>query len=439
MSTRLDSEFELVVREGPDTGRVVPFVDDAPIVLGSARDAGLRVSDPTVAGRHASFQCHAHGIEVTDLAPGLSGTFARSLRIRSAIVPVGTAIRAGCTVVEIRRRVAEDLSEILKREGIVYESALMQGVAISIAKMAPFDSVVLIEGETGTGKELAARAFHRLSLRRNGPFVVLDCGALPTSLLESELFGHERGAFTGADRMRPGAFERAHGGTIFLDEIGELPAHQQSALLGVLQRRSLRRVGGQKEIVIDVRIVAATNRDLEHDVESGKFRRDLFFRLAVGRLRLPSLRERPEDVRPLVGYFIEELSGARADLFTAEELAVLEERAWDGNVRELRGIVERALMLGASEVTRASASVSVPRIIGPRPNGEPDEGDPGTTDGATDYQAAKAASLNHFERRFFAELLRRTSGNASEAARFAKMDRGYLLRMLRKHGLRNPG
>ena len=245
------------------------------------------------------------------------------------------------------RRIIERRS--LSREtGLIGESAGIREVLVKVEQMAPVSSTVLIEGESGTGKELVARAIHRRSPRRNKPFIAVNVGALPETLLESELFGHEKGAFTGAAERRLGRFELAHTGTIFLDEIGEIPQSTQVKLLRVLEEREVTRVGGSEAIAVDVRVVAATNRPLREHVEDGEFRSDLYYRLNVLRIYLPPLRERKEDIPLLVRKFVEELSSMHDRTFhgiSAEAMQILTEYAWPGNVRELRNLVESMVVL----------------------------------------------------------------------------------------------
>jgi len=310
----------------------------------------------------------------------------------------------------------------------------MQAVVAALQRVAPSNVSVLLCGETGTGKEVLARELHNLSPRREKPFEVIDCGSLAPNLIGSELLGHERGAFTGAIETRLGAFERADGGTVFLDEIGELPLELQPVLLGVLERRRFRRVGGSRERSVDVRVVSATHRDLR----AGTFRQDLYFRLAVVRIDIPPLRERREDVRPLVEHFANSAAPDRkhlescptlenytADdrglLFTPGEWAQLDAYPFPGNVRELRNLVESAVVLGRL-VIEAPGSISEAATIDPGPN--------------LSYRDARRRAVDAWSTRWLGRLLAACKGNASEAARRAQMDRPYLLSLLRRHGLR---
>jgi DNA-binding NtrC family response regulator len=314
--------------------------------------------------------------------------------------------------------------------GVLGRSQSMRRLMATVKKAAATDVPALLVGESGTGKEVIARAIHELSGRREGPYVIVDCGALSPELVASELFGHEKGAFTGADRQHVGAFERAHGGTLFLDEIGELPTELQPVLLGALERRRFHRVGGRKDVSVDVRILAATNRDLRSEVNANTFRLDLFYRIAVLTLAVPPLRERAEDIPLLVQHFAREM-GVEApidELVSPEALRNLAAHRWPGNVRELRNWVEATLALGepleiaSGQSMRPSSSdpyaIAVARLL------------------ELPYKDARAELLTDFEARYLPRLLERTEGNVSEAARVAHMDRSYLFTLLRKHRLR---
>ncbi len=310
---------------------------------------------------------------------------------------------------------------------LVMASPAMHDVGRAILRLAESNVSVLVQGETGTGKELVARAIHEMGPRASGPFVVVDSGALPSTLIASQLFGHERGSFTGAERRQEGAFELAHGGTIFLDEIGELPLSVQPALLGVLERRSFRRVGGKEDIHVDVRVIAATHRDLRTEANEGAFRGDLYFRLAVARIAIPPLRERPEDIDALVEHFASDVTGTSGLPFSEATMAALRAHRWSGNVRELRNVVESALAMGSVNL-EAAGNASAPDKPVAR----------SAVDAASllPYRAARAEALAAFERAYLRRLIDATAGNASAAARIANMDRPYLLSLLRRHGLR---
>jgi DNA-binding NtrC family response regulator len=417
-----------MVLEGRDAGQfaAVPATGER-VAVGSGRGVDLLLHDERVGPRHVEVWTTPEGVAVEDTG---RGTYVGALRLGGAVVPPGTRLRVGDSVLGLVGAAAsDDLQARFAAEGLAFSGPAMTEIAASVQRVAPFNTTVLIEGETGTGKEVVARVIHRLSMRANGPLVIVDCGALPPSLLESELFGHERGAFTGADRLRQGAFERAHGGTLVLDEIGELPLPSQPALLGVLQRRRFRRVGGHAEVEVDVRVIAATNRDLRAEVERGTFRADLYYRLAATHLLLPPLRRRPEDLPILVEHLLAEVAGsAQASPFDTAAMASLAAHAWPGNVRELRAVVERALTLGRLDLN------------GPRsPAAPPPASDraPVSAEGPIrTYRDARAAALEGFERDYLRRLIEACQGNASEGARVARMDRPHLVKLLRRHGLR---
>src|SRR5688572_13229801 len=306
----------------------------------------------------------------------------------------------------------------------------MRRLMAQVERAAKTEAAVHVVGESGTGKELIARALHELGPRADRPFVTVDCGALSPTLVASELFGHEKGAFTGADRQHIGAFERADGGTLFLDEIGELPASLQSNLLGVLERRKLRRLGGRTDIAVDIRIVSATNRDLRSEVNRGAFRLDLYYRIAVVVLSNPPLRERPDDVALLVEHFLRDIGhvGLVESLFSQEAMKNLEAHYWPGNVRELRNLVEATVAMG--EPPRLEPMIEEAA----RSSNDPIGGLLGQP-----YGAARGALLEQFEKRYLADLVERTGGNVSRAAREARMDRSHLIDLLRRHGLGKKG
>jgi DNA-binding NtrC family response regulator len=310
---------------------------------------------------------------------------------------------------------------------MVGRSAAMKPVFDTLARVAPTDATVLLEGETGTGKELSAEAVHRGSRRREKPFLVVDCGAIPPQLLESELFGHERGAFTGAVTSRQGVFEAAQGGTVFLDEIGELTLDLQPKLLRVLERREVRRIGTNPYVPVNVRIVAATNRSLQSQVADGKFRSDLFYRLAVVQVRLPPLRERQGDLPLLVEQIIENMGLVDRETLRAmrapDFLESLTRHSWPGNIRELRNYLERCAAL--REFIPPQPAHETP---GPTPESSAAIGRP--------LREAREVWVNTFEKRYLEELLRANQNRVSVAARAAGVDRIYFYRLLWKHGLR---
>ncbi len=302
------------------------------------------------------------------------------------------------------------------------ESPAMKRLYTLAARVASSEVSVLLFGESGTGKELLARALHDQSPRASGPFVTVDSGAVTPTLFSSELFGHERGAFTGADRQHIGAFERASGGSLFLDEIGELPPELQPALLGALERRRIRRVGGQKDVDVDVRLISATHRDLRSDVNSGNFRLDLFYRIAVVMLRVPPLRERLSDIPDLVRHFSERpvLPTRRS---STKPRSCVSANPFPGNVRELRNLVLGTVALGEEPAALDPVSPS-------------SGSDPFAPLLPLPYRDAKRRANDEFERRYVEHWLERTGGNVRQAARDATMDRSYLMELIRRHRLR---
>jgi two-component system nitrogen regulation response regulator GlnG len=312
----------------------------------------------------------------------------------------------------------------------------MQGVYRMIARVLRNDLTVLVTGESGTGKELVAEAIHQLGSRSTGPFVAVNTAAIPSDLIESELFGHEKGAFTGAIAQAIGKFEQANGGTLFLDEIGDMPAEAQTRLLRALQSGRIRRVGGRQEIAVSVRIVAATNRDLVPLIEQGTFREDLYYRLNVVPIELPSLRERREDIEVLAQHFIAQAveDGLPRRRLSAEAVALLEARQWRGNVRELRNVVYRLALMAQGEVIDAD---EVRAIVGPEtaPPSAPDEPPPTNLAGALEHWLARedppegllhARAIAAFEKPLIEHALMRTRGNQLRAAKLLGINRNTL-------------
>ncbi len=332
------------------------------------------------------------------------------------------------------RRLAGTVDSLKKGLATVIGDSPALRQALGLAeKVAPTDSTVLLRGESGTGKDLFARAIHFSSRRSAGPWVKVNCGALPENLLESELFGHEKGAFTGAVRQKPGRFEDADGGTLFLDEVGELPVALQVKLLQVIEEKTFTRVGGNRPLTVDVRILAATNRDLEEMAATRQFREDLFFRLNVFPIRLPGLRERPGDIAPLVAHFLTG-RGASPEKVTPAAMRALEGYAFPGNVRELEHTLERAMILAGSDpIGPEHLSFARPELRGAAG---------AAVAGAAGWVPVippEGLSLETLERELILQALERAGGNKSQAARLLDLTRRTLYSRMEKHGLRRPG
>src|SRR5258706_2585960 len=362
--------------------------------VGSDAMNGLVLDDATVSRFHCEIRIGATGARLVDLE-SRNGTFVNGYRARDVDLIPGALVRVGRTVLRfdpVTEKTNVPCSAQSRFGSLVGASLAMRATFALLEKVAPTSATVLLEGETGCGKGQAAESIHRASTRRHGPLVIVDCGAMPAALLESELFGHEKGAFTGAHARRIGAFEAASGGTIFLDEVGELPAELQPKLLRVLENRHIRRLGSHAYAPVDVRVLAATNRDLRADVNATRFRADLFFRLAVVRIALPSLRERPDDVRLLAEHILSALAATPEQthaLLTPPFLEEIERAPWPGNVRELRNYLERALIFPDATPEGAAASPA------------------GAGGGELPYAEAKDLALARFERTYVTELLQK--------------------------------
>lgn len=412
-----------------DTGDLIATVDGAPrTTLGSHPSNDVVLDDPTVSRFHAELLVDGERARLVDVGSS-NGVVLDGVAIRDAFVRDGSVIELGRKRLTVGFGDAEmrGVAQARDRFGtLVGASEKMRRLFSVLERCAESDSTVLLEGETGTGKEAIAESLHEASKRAEGPFVVVDCSAIPHELVESHLFGHERGAFTGAVATRVGAFEEANGGTLFLDEIGELPSDLQPKLLRALEQRSIRRVGGAKRIDVDVRVVAATNRRLHEEVNAGHFRADLFYRLAVVRVAVPALRERIDDLPVLVPALLERLGAdeaAQQNMLKPAFLARLAASPWPGNVRELRNRLERFLVLGEDDAPDGA------------PPSSDDHTDP-TIDPREAYQHARERALASFERRYLSAVLSLHEGNVAKAAREIGLDRTYLHRLLRKHGLR---
>jgi DNA-binding NtrC family response regulator len=423
----------LTVVAGPDAGLARDF--EAHVIrVGARRGADLVLTDGKVSRTHFEIRLDPQGYRLRDLE-STNGTFVSGLRVADVYVPPGASIYVGDS--RLRFDPLDDSVEVALSSAdrfgdMVGRSVVMRELFARLAAVAPTDATVLVTGETGTGKELVAEALHEHSARKQGPFVVLDCGAIPANLMESEAFGHERGAFTGATSAHAGAFERADGGTLFLDEIGELPLEMQPKLLRALERKEIRRVGGARTQQVSIRVVAATNRDLAVEVNKGRFREDLYYRLAVAHIAVPPLRERREDIPLLVEHILASLPEGRERGPRPETIELMKRHEWPGNVRELRNVIERAVLF--------RQGVREPSVIVPAPAPSARERAPGgelrvPVDPGVPFKVAKQDLIDEFERRYIRALLERHGGNISAAARAAGIDRMSIHKMLTRLGM----
>ncbi len=422
--------LRIAVIDGPDRGASV-VVTQGTTTVGSAASNKLRLKDPTVSRVHCELELRRDGARIVDLE-STNGTFVDGVRVRDADVKVGSSIRIGATT--LRVSAGDDVVHIPASSrsecgDLVGASIELRRVYAVIERVAPTEATVLIQGATGTGKDLVARAIHGLSNRAAGPFVAVDCGAIAPSLIESELFGHVRGAFSGALADRKGLFEEAEGGTLFLDEIRELPLALQAKLLRVLESREIRRVGSNATRRIDVRVLAATNRPLAQGVNDGSFREELYYRLAVVEIRLPSLAQRREDIPLLVKHFYTRLTGS-AEHAPPDLISAALTRSWPGNVRELRNYVERCISLGYHEGGARARSPSRPPSALPA-------GVEALVPTELPLKEARDAWTDLFEAAYVRALLKRTGGNVTRAAEIAGVSRRFLQRLIARLGIRS--
>ena len=411
------------------------------IDVGCLERNDLVIPHPSVSRRHCKIVQDEDGYLVVDLG-STNGTYIDDVRVREAYLAPGSVLKVGKVELDFDAGDEEVDVEPAREERLgelVGADVKMRELFSIIRKIAGTGTTVVIGGETGVGKDVVARTIHELSPRSAGPFVVFDCGAVPPNLIESELFGHERGSFTGAVMMRRGMAETANSGTLFLDEVGELNAELQPKLLRFLERREIRRVGGVRPIKVDARVIAATNRDLEEEVAAGRFREDLYYRLSVLRLDVPPLRDRSSDIPMLVKHFLSRRSFNRDEDgrllvkgVTQEALDLMRRFKWPGNVRQLLNVVERACSFAESRMVTpkelpdyvAKAS-DLTASVDHRFNELP-------------FKEAKQKFLDGFEKDYLEGLLEESDWNVSQASREAEIDRKYFRKLMKKHGLKRP-
>ena len=418
---------------GPSTGATAI---GRKITLGRSRVADLTIDDFTVSEFHVELSGDSEGIELRDLE-SWNGTFFEGARISRAVVPRGSIVALGESAIRVDIASEPEPARPVRDSfrALLGKSTVMRELFALLERLAPTDLAVFVEGPTGSGKELVARALHDASPRAGRPFVVLDCTALPANLAESVLFGHATGAFTGAVEQRMGVFEAADGGTVFLDEVGDLPLDLQPKLLRVLEQRQVTRLGENRPRPVSVRVVSATWRDLRRMVNQGQFRDDLYYRLAQTRVVLPSLTERREDIELLATEFLRRLprNAPCARSLSREAMSELGARDYPGNVRELKNTVERAAYMCDGPVIRPQ-DLAFERMLERGRDQKPDS----TIDEVPEFKGAKRTAVDDFERDYLERLMAKTGGNIAMAAGLAGIERHYLRSLLKKHGLHAP-
>jgi DNA-binding NtrC family response regulator len=431
-------KYTLEVTSGVDQGLSERF-EGRQITIGTSPDNDFVLDDPVVSRFHARIEVSDEGYALVD-TDSKNGTWVGGLRLEKVFLDDGATFRVGETDIKFATSSEEVEVRFSGRDkfgNLLGKSLEMREIFAMLERVAPTDATVLIEGESGTGKELVAEAIHTQSPRSDGPFIVVDCSAIPRELIESELFGHKKGAFTGATGERKGAFLAADGGTIFLDELGELPIDLQPKLLRALEKREVKPVGSNETLKTDVRIVAATNRNLIHEVKEGNFREDLYYRFAVIRIQLPPLRERTEDVPLLVEHFLKSASdmAGRDDIdISYKTMEKLKRHRWPGNVRELKNFVERAVLLtqGGEIETRFLGA----NALQTESRADPEQGAAPMAEQAIEegmpFKDAKNRLIEEFEVAYWSNLLERTGGNVSKAARIAGVHRKSVEYILKK-------
>jgi DNA-binding NtrC family response regulator len=414
---------------GPGAGRVLAMAS-AQATVGRHPTNDLVLEDPRVSGVHLQLRRIDHRVHVRDTGT-TNGTWLGRHRVTEIELDSGAEITVGGTLLRFdvdKEAVASPLSPNNSFGELVGESTVMRELFALLDRIAPKEIGLLVQGETGTGKEEVARALHAKSRRADRPFVVIDATSLPETLAESLLFGHEKGAFTGANERRIGFFEAAEGGTVFLDEIGELSPMLQSKFLRVIERHEVIRVGGQLPIKVDVRVIAATHRDLRAEIEAGRFREDLYFRLAPVRILLPALRDRADDIPLLCQKLLQSMASDRL-LIESAALEYLKAQPWPGNVRELRNVLSRAAALATEDVIKRSDVAG--EGFGFRGTRE----ERTALDLSGTFVAAKDEAIGRFESAYLAALMKRCAGNLSHAAREANLARHHLRDLLKKRSL----
>jgi transcriptional regulator with PAS, ATPase and Fis domain len=417
------------VTKGPDAGRSIR-VEQPSFVIGVGEAADFRIADPRVSREHLRLTLTPAGVRLRDEG-SKNGTFMGTARIQELTLTSDAAVVIGSSTLALAIDAGPidlPLSASSQFGDAIGQSPIMRHLFATLERAAASDLTILIEGESGVGKDVLSRAVHKKSPRSGKPFVVADCSAIPEQLIESELFGHQRGAFTGADKDRRGLFEEADGGTIFLDEVGELPLELQPKLLRVLEQREVRPIGARAPRPIDVRVLAATNRRLAEAARTGEFRSDLFFRLAVVKVTVPPLRERGEDILDIARSIYRARTRDPLAELAPDFASMLAAYPWPGNVRELRNVIERHVALGEKAGLFDQAA--------PQGGGATTPGSGSAEDlSALTYAEARKIVLDRFEEQYAPQLLARANGNVTRAAELANVGRAMLYRMLERVGL----
>jgi transcriptional regulator with GAF, ATPase, and Fis domain len=423
------AKTRVTVSRGPDQG-VTRELAGNPIRVGSSLDNDLVLTDHTVSRRHCAIEPVAGGVRVRDEG-STNGVVVAGMHVFDAVLTGTVSLELGESVLLVEplaETIGKEQSTVDRFGDLLGGSPRMRELYADLARIATADISLLIEGETGTGKELVAESVHRASARAESPMVVFDCGAVVPNLAESELFGHERGAFTGAVASRPGVFEQAEGGTIFLDELGELSKDLQPKLLRVLERHEVKRIGGQRTIPVNVRLIAATNRNLAAEVQRGNFREDLYFRIAAAHVNVPPLRDRMQDLPMLVEHFLARLSPPGRSIDVPKQVwEMFGAHRWPGNVRELNNAVQRLMITPERPLGPLSAT--------PPPSCSNAPGAPLASGDLSPLRVARREANDAFERQYVLALLARSSGNVTRAAAIAEVSRQMMQRLMRKHAI----
>lgn len=420
------AKTRISIVQGPDSGTSFETVNK-PIRVGTAPENDLVLADKTVSRRHCAVEPVVGGFRIRDEG-STNGLLIADARVYDAVFSGKVQIRMGDTVLAVEpmaETVEKEQSTVNRYGDLLGRSSRMRELFADLARIAPSDVTLLIEGETGTGKELVAETVHQRSPRAEKPYVVFDCGAVAPTLAESELFGHEKGAFTGAIASRPGVFEQASGGTIFLDELAELPRDLQPKLLRVLEKHEVRRLGAQRYVSVDVRVVAATNRNLAAEVACGNFREDLYFRIAGAHVYVPPLRDRMDDLRLLVEHFLLRVDPSRTISDVPLQVwEMFQSHRWPGNVRELSNAVQRFLVTPERALGNSLPGTDAATRILPK-----------STQPLAPLRVARREASDAFERAYLIDALERAHGNVTRAAAIAEVSRQMVQKLMRKHDI----